>query len=240
MSQPESDARLFDVMFNCRSMRRFKPDPVSEEVLLQLVDAAIHAPSSSNGQNWRFVIVRDRTTKAKIAAAWKKGWAWYKDTVANADAREGENLDDRKRAQKAGDYMVNHLEETPAIIFVAIQEDKVVAKAISSPRTVTAAAKHLGMGGMFKLLLGASSAGKTGILGTAYPAAQNLLLAARGLGLGAVLATPHLFTPGTYEEILGMPKDVTLAAVIPVGYPMGKFGPVKRPDPASLVSWDHF
>jgi hypothetical protein len=49
-----------------------------------------------------------------------------------------------------------------------------------------------------------------------------------------------LFTPGTYEEILGMPKDVTLAAVIPVGYPMGKFGPVKRPDPASVVSWDHF
>jgi nitroreductase len=240
MSKPESDAQLFDVMFTCRSMRRLKPDPVPEEVLLQLVDAAIHAPSSSNGQNWRFVIVRDGATKTKIRDVWKKGWSWYKETVANADARPGEDLEARKRMQKAGDYMVDHMAEIPAIIFVCVEEDAVVAKAIQSPTTVTAAVKHLGLGGTINLLRGASGAGKTGIMSTAYPAVQNLLLAARGLGLGAVLTTPHLFSPGAYERILGLPKNVTLTAVIPVGYPMGKFGPVKRPDPATVVRWDHY
>ena len=51
--KPKNGAQLFDVMYECRSMRRLKPDSVPEEVLLQLVDAAIHAPSSSNGQNWQ-------------------------------------------------------------------------------------------------------------------------------------------------------------------------------------------
>ena len=77
-------------------------------------------------------------------------------------------------------------------------------------------------------------------MSTASPAVQNLLLAARGLGLGAVLTTPPWFSPGAYERILGLPKNVTLTAVIPVGYPKGKFGPVRRPDPASLVRWDRY
>ena len=71
MSKPDSDAQLFDVMYTCRAMRRLKPDPIPEPVLLQLVDAALQGPSGSNAQNWTFVIVRDRAQKEKIAAAWK-------------------------------------------------------------------------------------------------------------------------------------------------------------------------
>ena len=75
---------------------------------------------------------------------------------------------------------------------------------------------------------------------TAGPAAQNFLLAARGLGLGAVLTTPHLFHPGQYEKILELPSSVTLTCCIPVGYPMGNFGPVSRPDPKLFVSYDRY
>ena len=66
------------------------------------------------------------------------------------------------------------------------------------------------------------------------------VLAARALGLGAVLTTPHFFVPGTFEAILGIPKTVTLAAIVPVGYPLGNFGPVKRPPASAVVSWDRF
>jgi nitroreductase len=69
---------------------------------------------------------------------------------------------------------------------------------------------------------------------------QNILLAARALGLGAVLTTPHLFVPGEFEKILGIPSEFTLYAVIPVGYPKGNFGPVSRPEPAGVVHWDRF
>jgi nitroreductase len=75
---------------------------------------------------------------------------------------------------------------------------------------------------------------------TAYPAVQNILLAARALGLGSVLTTQHFFVPGEFEAVIGLPSSVTLAAVLPVGYPKGKFGPVSRPDPRSVVSWDRY
>jgi nitroreductase len=94
------------------------------------------------------------------------------------------------------------------------------------------------VGGTVRLLRGAGNATVTGIFATAYPAAQNLLLAARALGLGAVLTTPHLFHPGQYEKVLGLPSDVTLTCCIPVGYPMGRFGPVTRPEPRSMIHWD--
>jgi nitroreductase len=240
MGKPQSDAKLFEVLYGCRAMRRFKPDPVPDAVLLQLVDAAIHAPSSSNAQNWRFVIVRDRLLKARIAEEWRKGWGWYKEIVATATLRPGEDEAARKRSVQAGDYMVGNLVDTPAVIFACIRRDEAVAKALSSPSTVTAAVRHLGLAGTLRLLGGAGRAQMTGIDSTAYPAVQNLLLAARALGLGAVLTTPHLFSPGVYERILGLPKDVTLTAVIPVGYPLGRFGPVRRPSPETVVSWDRY
>jgi nitroreductase len=236
--KPTSD--VFEIMHTCRAMRRLKPDPVPEDVLVRLVDAAIHAPSSSNAQNWRFVIVRDRAQKQRIAELWRVGAAWYGDTIGAAPPRPGEDTEQRKRQHAAQQYMLDHLADIPAIIFVGVKKDEVVAKAVSSPNTITAALRHLGMGGTARLLLGAGNATATGIHATAYPAAQNLLLAARALGLGAVLTTPQLFHPGQYEKILGLPSDVTLTAVIPVGYPLGKFGPVKRPDPRTMISWDRY
>jgi nitroreductase len=67
---------------------------------------------------------------------------------------------------------------------------------------------------------------------------QNLLLAARALGLGAVLTTPHLLTPGLFERVLRLPKGTRIAAAIPVGWPKGTFGPVSRPAARDVISWD--
>ena len=239
MPKPENGTTLFDAMYSCRAMRRLKPDPVPEEVLLQLVDAALQAPSSSNAQHWRFVIVRDRALKARIAALWAKGWGFYLDTIARAD-RAGESVENRARNLRAGSYMVEHMADVSALIFVGVKRDEAVAKVLAAPGTLVAAVKHLGIAGAVKLLAGAGRANATGIDATAYPAVQNLLLAARALGLGAVLTTPHLFSPGEYEALVGLPKDVTLTAVVPVGYPKGKFGPVSRPPARAVVSWDRY
>src|SRR5918999_173519 len=61
-----------------------------------------------------------------------------------------------------------------------------------------------------------------------YPAVQNMLLAARALGLGATLTTRHLLYEKEAEAALGLPPGVHSYAIIPIGYPMGKFGPVGR------------
>ena len=61
-----------------------------------------------------------------------------------------------------------------------------------------------------------------------YPAVQNMLLAARALGLGCTLTTRHLLYERESEAAMGLPEGVHSYAILPIGYPMGRFGPVGR------------
>lgn len=236
--RPHSDETVFDVMYQCRAMRRLKPDPVPEELLVQLVDAALQGPSGSNAQNWSFVIVRDRAQKQRIQDAWRRAWRFYLEFAPQAELRSHEDEASRERMLSAANYLVDHLHEVPAFVFVACRKDEPFERALFSGKALRAAVKHLGLGGTLKFL--ASAAGTTAMAAgsTAYPAVQNLLLAARALGLGAVLTTQHFFLPGVFERIVDLPGSSRLAAVVPVGYPMGRFGPLTRPDPAGVIAWD--
>ena len=71
-----------------------------------------------------------------------------------------------------------------------------------------------------------------------YPAVQNMLLMARALGLGATLTTRHLRHEKEVEEILGLPPSVHSYAILPIGYPMGNFGPVRRGPISDVVFQD--
>jgi nitroreductase len=73
-----------------------------------------------------------------------------------------------------------------------------------------------------------------------YPAVQNILLAARMLGLGATLTTRHLLFEDEVEDILGLPPGVHSYAIIPIGYPRGRFGPVRRGPVADVVYLDRW
>ena len=71
-----------------------------------------------------------------------------------------------------------------------------------------------------------------------YPAVQNMLLAARALGLGSTLTTRHLLYAKEAEAALGLPEGVHSYAILPIGYPMGRFGPVGRGALADIVYQD--
>jgi nitroreductase len=73
-----------------------------------------------------------------------------------------------------------------------------------------------------------------------YPAVQNMLLAARALGLGATLTTRHLLYEKETEAALGLPSGVHSYAILPIGYPMGRFGPVGRGPLADVVYADRW
>jgi nitroreductase len=73
-----------------------------------------------------------------------------------------------------------------------------------------------------------------------YPAVQNMLLAARALGLGATLTTLYLNFEKEVEAALGLPADVHSYALLPIGYPMGRFGPVRRVPVADIVYEDRW
>lgn len=73
-----------------------------------------------------------------------------------------------------------------------------------------------------------------------YPAVQNMLLAARALGLGSTLTSRHLMHAKEVEEILGLPPGVYSYAILPIGYPMGNFGPVRRGPLSDVVFLDRW
>ena len=73
-----------------------------------------------------------------------------------------------------------------------------------------------------------------------YPAVQNMLLAARALGLGSTLTTRHLFFEQDAENALGLPAGVQSYAILPIGWPMGNFGPVGRGNLADFVYGDNW
>ena len=71
-----------------------------------------------------------------------------------------------------------------------------------------------------------------------YPAVQNMLLAVRALGLGSTLTTRHLLYESETEAALGLPEGVHSYAILPIGYPMGRFGPIARGPLKEIVYQD--
>ena len=68
---PKSE--LFEAIHTARALRRFKPDPVPDEVITKVLDAAIRAPSGSNAQGWLFVVIKDAERRRQISEIYKKG-----------------------------------------------------------------------------------------------------------------------------------------------------------------------
>ena len=79
---------------------------------------------------------------------------------------------------------------------------------------------------------------KGGDPGSIYPGVQNLFLAARALGLGTTLTTVHRMNEGEVRAVLGIPEDVNTWAMIPVGYPTGKWGEAQRRPVEEVTYWD--
>ena len=60
-----------------RALRRLKPDPVDDALVLRLIELALKAPTGRNAQNWEFVLVKDRTVKARLARLYRISWSLY-------------------------------------------------------------------------------------------------------------------------------------------------------------------
>ena len=212
MSTNPGDEKLFEIMYTTRAMRKLKPDAVPEDLLVKLVDAANRAASGSNAQGARWLIVRDQDQKDKIAAINKVAVdAYYEDQMANVPELPHQDREKRQRMFDAVKWQGDNLQNIPAIIFACYDFGMPVPEE---------------MRGM-------------GMLST-LPGVQNLLLAARAHGLGATLTTLGLTNRDAMRDILGLPETVEAYALIPVGYPMGTFGPVTRLPAEDTLCWDRW
>ncbi|MBI3802046.1 MAG: nitroreductase family protein [Deltaproteobacteria bacterium] len=205
-----ADNDVFHIMYTCRSMRRLKPDPVPDELIYQVLDAGIRAPSGGGVQAWRFVVVTEPEIKRQIAEIYRRGWriAEKQYTEAGASLSEDKNL-------RAAAYLAEHLAEAPVLLFACLRARRIHAKRLAAANATN-----------FLRIIG----------GSIYPAVQNILLACRALGLGATLTSITTQYEDEVKAILGLPESITTYALIPIGYPIGRFGPVTRV-PVEQLTW---
>lgn len=232
------DAPLLDVMATMRAMRRLKPDPVPREVLTEVVRAATWAPSGSDAQHYGFVVVTDREVMAQLAALWRDCVEVYGELMGTVvpDASD----DRHARMADALVYQAEHFQETPALVAACYRKSGPGARQLLDIRGNVALAQRLGAGRLRRLAAGGRAATNLAEASSIYPAVQNLLLAARAHGLGATLTIWHLFREADFRRVLRVPADHGIYALVPMGYPVGRFGPVRRRPVDEVVHWDRW
>ncbi len=208
---------LFDIIQTTRAMRRLKPDPVPDELIRKVLEAGVCAANGGNTQRWRFLVIKDPKIKKQVQVYYKKA---FDEVVGprylSSTPPPGVSRERYMRQHAAVEYLTDHFHEAPVWIVACLDE---------GPRSQDVQ----------------GTAPPTRASGASiYPAVQNMLLAARALGLGATLTTRHLLHEKDAEAALGLPSGVHSYAILPIGYPMGRFGPVGRGPLADIVYEDRW
>ena len=189
-----------------RAIRRYTEEPVTDEQLATVLFAASRAPSGSNRQPFRFVVLRDgpraRQAKAIIGEAARTMWSTKRrrDGYGHGSGRVADSP--KARTAVVLDRFVDRFEEIPVVILPC-------AIRYRPPNPYEGA--------------------------SVYPAVQNLLLAARAIGLGGTLTTWQAPVEPELRSALDIPDEVFIAGTVTLGHPEGSHGPVRRRPLAELV-----
>lgn len=199
---------LLDGMSTTRSIRRFLPDPIPDDLLHTVLEAATWAPSGSNSQGWRLLVIRDPEQRRRIGEIYRRGFfAFYP-----AEHLASETDPSRQRMMTGAVYLAENLGTEPPVLVMFCGNRP--AAGSNSPSATCPWTRGSSI----------------------YLAVQNLLLAARASGLGGCLTTVHLLFEAEAKAVLDIPEDVDTFALVPLGYPRDKFGPLRR-KPVAEVSY---
>ena len=203
---------FFETLFSARAMRRYSDEPIPEDILVKLIEAAHAGPSGSNRQSRHWIVVRDPEQKQRLADLNRRFVSRYLE--ANRDAANPHvTPEKRQRFLAAVEYQMEHLHEVPAIVIACA--DMVVTPQGTFGEGVQAATEVWG-------------------------AVQNLLLAARALGVGSVPTTLGLVDRDAAREVLNLPDHILPMVLIPLGWPTGNFGPIRRRPLEEVLHWDRY
>jgi nitroreductase len=202
---------LAEAMRTQRAIRRLHLDPVDTDVLREVLALALKAPTSSNSQDWAFVVVNDPAQKRRLVRSYQRAFklfGWF--------ARRTAPDEPTRRQLRVSEWQREHYHELPTLV-VACYRRTLKHRPVGWPQ------------------LRVSS-----FYGSVYPAVQNLLLACRAVGLGASLQTLPLWQVRNTRNVLQLPPEMVPVCIIPIGWARGRYGPTQRPPIDDVVHVDRF
>lgn len=212
---------LVDALRTTGAVREFIDRVVGDAVLARVLDTARFAPSGSNAQAWRVVVVKDAANRRRLRDCYLKGsreylalaaaglrpWSPTNDRAAEARALAAEN-----HATPGG--FAENFDQAPVLLALFADLSMLAAIDRDADRYTFAAGASI------------------------YPFAWNVLLAARQEGLGGVITTIAIRDEATVKTILGASDPLALAAVIALGYPVHQPRRLRRAPVSSFVTVD--
>lgn len=197
---------LYEAMRTTRAVRRLRPDPIPDDVLRRVLEAASWGPTGGNVQPWRVIAVRDAAKKRALQALYLPLWdAYAKGHRGRLAGLPTEVLARQERMLQAADHLARHLHEAPVILVFCFEPG---AMAITD-----------------------AGLGRPSVVGGAsvYPSVQNALLACRAEGLGCTLTTLLCAKEPEVKALLGIPDGFGTCAAVPIGWPASRgHGPIRR------------
>ena len=185
--------------------------PVPRRIIEDCLELALQAPTGSNRQGWRWIVVTDAETRMALADLYRKGAGAYLDDAYREATASGATQD--SRVFDSARYLAARLQDAPVHVIPCILADHIPADA---PRRAWG-----------------------GLMGSIYPAMWSFQLALRARGLGSVLTTLHLKYEDEAAALLGIPDNVIQAGLLPVAYTIGTdFKPAKRRPLDEIVHWE--
>lgn len=183
---------------------------VPRSLINECLELAVQAPTGSNSQTWRWLVVDDAEQRQALADLYRKGAEGYLSEAGEQAETSGDAQ--TKRVFSSAIYLMEHLHEVPVHLIPCVQGRP------ADPAPLAAAA---------------------GLYGSIFPAVWSFQLAARSRGLGTALTTLHLLHEKQAAEILGLPDDVLQVALLPVAYTKGTdFKRAQRPPIQNITHWN--
>lgn len=209
---------MLEGIMTTRAMRRFTAEPVPDGDIETCIRAAVQGPSGGNIQPWQFLVVKDADRRVAIGAVYERAYTRYEKAML-ASMPPFRSEDDEasfNRTMEASRHLAAHLGAAPVHILVLMPALDMRLHDDDGPLDV-----------------GTPYA-------SVYPAVQNLMLAARSLGLGTALTTVYRIYQADVRAVCDIPDRFEIVALVPLGHPTGTFGVARRRPADRITHWDTF
>ena len=212
-----------EAIMTTRAIRRFSDEPVDDDDIATCLRAAQQAPSGGNVQPQQYIVLTEPAQKAAIGQWYRAAFDRYERTLPEpTEFRDEAQAESWRRTRDASRHLADHLADAPAIVL------------------------------FLQPLIPWTPRDDDGVMdigrldASVYPAVQNFCVAARSLGLGTALTTVIRIHTAEVLEALGVPNGpdgsarYEIAALVPVGWPVGRFGVAPRKPAPAVTHWNRW